>query len=521
MATIIDSLVVKLGLDNSEFKSGTDKTKSEIGSLKSAFEGLTQSFQSALNGLATNDAFNSLGISIQNVNGGLKSTYALLGELNQKFQGMSDSEVQKIGEKMGLSKTQLDVLKKSPAEFKKLNTEIGTSSKKIHEASFAANKFFALIGGVTAIKYFVQNVIESNAELSRFATNMGNSTEKISAFQNAARVAGGSADDLKYALQAIEKAKFDVKIGQDSPMLKWLDMMRVGLADIGTGKAKQGLQVLEEINSALAKYDAPTRYQMATGAGFSAGMATMLAKDPAEFKELLAEQKKNAVTQENADKAEAARKALERGKISVESIGNKIVSSILPEAERPSQEALTDYVEKKFKVTRDQAVGIVSSLKGENATFDPSTVNSTGHVGLAQHDRTRQKKFQEIFGKPMIQSSWKEQVDFMAIENETTEKGAFEKVKAAKTAEEASAAWTKYWERTDNMEKEIPRRQKLIPYANGVATTPNASTNKQVSNTINVGGVTVNTNATNPQGIANAVTDTLQRYSYQADRSSR
>lgn len=117
MATIIDSLLVTLGLDSSGFASGKSK-----------------------------------------VDKGLKET---------------GNEADKTG-----------------AKLKKAGKD---GAEGFETVAKGAAKFLALIGGTMAVKRFIEQTVESSAALDRLSKNLGDAANNVSAWSNAAELAGGSA----------------------------------------------------------------------------------------------------------------------------------------------------------------------------------------------------------------------------------------------------------------------------------------------------------------------------------------
>ena len=136
MATIIDSLLVKLGLDSSEFNAGKNK-----------------------------------------VDKGLKDT---------------GGEADKTGAK--LKKTGRD------------------GAEGFENVAKSAAKFLAIIGGTMAVKRFIENQIEANAALDRFAQNLQQGVNSISAWSNAAELAGGSAEGLQGTMDMLSKSQTELQL---------------------------------------------------------------------------------------------------------------------------------------------------------------------------------------------------------------------------------------------------------------------------------------------------------------------
>ena len=151
MATIIDSLLVKLGLDSSEFEAKKSK-----------------------------------------VDKGLKDTGA---------------EAEKTGSK----------LKKSGKD----------GADGFENVAKSAAKFLAIIGGTMAVKRFIENQIEANAALDRFAQNLDQSANSISAWSNAAELAGGSAEGLQGTMDMLSKSQTELQLTGQSSLIPYFSAREV------------------------------------------------------------------------------------------------------------------------------------------------------------------------------------------------------------------------------------------------------------------------------------------------------
>lgn len=115
--------------------------------------------------------------------------------------------------------------------------------------------------------------------------------------------------------------------------------------------------------------------------------------------------------------------------------------------------------------TDAQVAGIIGSLMQESG-LDPNAVNKTsGATGIAQWLGPRAKAFQKQFGHSLKESTFGEQTDFMLQELKTTEKLADSRIRLAKTAAQAAEIHAREFERPGAAEANIARRQ---AYANGV-----------------------------------------------------
>ncbi|KVZ26964.1 hypothetical protein WL14_00530 [Burkholderia cepacia] len=201
---------------------------------------------------------------------------------------------------------------------------------------------------------------------------------------------------------------------------------------------------------------------------------------------------------------------------------------------------------KEAGYTDAQAAGITGSLQQESQ-LDPNAVNKTsGNYGLAQWGKARAAQFEKQFGKPIQQSTFGEQVDFMLWELKNTEKTADQRIRMAKTPEFAAEVHAREYERPGANEINVARRQQYareaaadgagqgaavettgdaqranalkIAQQTATAAAPavsNSTSSSTTSNETNINGpITVHTQATDAAGIARDIGGAMKRYGF-------
>ena len=112
--------------------------------------------------------------------------------------------------------------------------------------------------------------------------------------------------------------------------------------------------------------------------------------------------------------------------------------------------------------TKEQAAGIVGNIQKESM-FNYKALGDNGKAfGLAQWHPDRQADFKKAFGKDIKQASYKEQLAFINYElTKGDEKAAGNKLKKAKTAGQAGAIVSEFYERPKAVEAEKRERAKI------------------------------------------------------------
>lgn len=258
MATIIDSLLVKLGLDSSEF----DAKKSKVDK-------------------------------------GLKDT---------------GGEADKTG-----------------AKLKKFGKD---GAEGFENVAKSAAKFLALIGGTMAVKRFIENQIEANAALDRFAQNLDQSANSISAWGNAAELAGGSAEGLQGTMDMLSKSQTELQLTGQSGLIPYFSALGVSLADT-QGKARPVNELLLDLSDRFSKMDRTTANNMGRMMGIDQGTMQLLLKGRSEVELMIARQKQyGAVTKQQAEEASRLRNAMVASKQSFEAFGRELLSAATPALEK-------------------------------------------------------------------------------------------------------------------------------------------------------------------------------------------
>jgi len=258
MATIIDSLLVKLGLDSSEFSAGKNK-----------------------------------------VDKGLKDTGA---------------EADKTGGK--LKKTGKD------------------GAEGFENVAKSATKFLAIIGGTMAVKRFIEQTVESSAALDRLSQNLSANVATVSAWSNAAELAGGSADGLQGTMDMLSKSQTELQLTGQSGLIPYFSALGLSLADT-QGKAKPVNDLLLELSDRFSKMDRTTANNMGRMMGLDQGTMQLLLKGRSEVELMIKRQKEfGAVTKKQAEESSRLKLAMTDSRQSFEAFGREILSAAMPAIEK-------------------------------------------------------------------------------------------------------------------------------------------------------------------------------------------
>lgn len=113
-----------------------------------------------------------------------------------------------------------------------------------------------------------------------------------------------------------------------------------------------------------------------------------------------------------------------------------------------STEAIAFFESKGW--TKEQAIGIVANLQAESgANLRTDALGDGGKAyGIAQWHPDRQQRFRTVYGKPIQEAGFKEQLEFVNWELNNSEKPAGDSLRKSTTIEESTAIVNQKYERS-------------------------------------------------------------------------
>lgn len=152
--------------------------------------------------------------------------------------------------------------------------------------------------------------------------------------------------------------------------------------------------------------------------------------------------------------------------------------------------------------TEAQAAGIAANLYGENAGLDPHLKGDGGAaIGIAQWHADRQRDFLKFAGHDLAHSTRDEQLAFVQWELTHTQKRAGDLLHAARTAAEAGAIVSRFYERPRAASRDAAHRAGL---ANRIVTMNQKTDIHLGSGAGGIGAAGIGRDVANQQGRVNA-----------------
>ena len=203
-------------------------------------------------------------------------------------------------------------------------------AKGFGEASDGLTKFLAKLGGLYALKKFVIDTVQGNAELYRFSRNLGESTNKISAWSNAIEITGGDARAFQGTLSMLSRSQTELQMTGQNGLLPFFSRFNVAMMD-ANGNARKGADILLDFSDRMRGMDRTTAFNTMQAMGIDPGTANAMLEGRASLERLVATQKEHgALTDKQALNAEKSRRSLTEAQITANALKNEISDGMNP-----------------------------------------------------------------------------------------------------------------------------------------------------------------------------------------------
>ena len=177
--------------------------------------------------------------------------------------------------------------------------------------------------------------------------------------------------------------------------------------------------------------------------------------------------------------------------------------------------------------SKEQAAGIAANIQSESGGNEKAVGDSGQAYGLGQWHRDRQANFKKWLNKDIRDSTRDEQLAFINYElRQGTEQAAGRKLAGTSSAYDAGSVVSKFYERPRAVEEAARNRGQLAAKIDSSMMggsnmavsnqTNHANTNNQSSSSqnINIASVTVTTQATDANGVAQGLVSATKRYAH-------
>jgi hypothetical protein len=316
MATIIDSLLVTLGLDPKGFKEGAAEAERAQEKLKAT---------ATSSGKAVGDA---------NIKAGQTSK-----KLAKEQEKAANDEKKRRKQAETLEKQQ------HADSMKRVNESVGKLKEIGMVAAGALLGFESLKGALVAYGEATSHM----AAVGRFAPTVDTDVHALNTLADALKEVGGSADDANSDLAKLGHAQYSIQVHAPDAMAGYARRMGVNLFD-EKGNPRDKMKVLEDIGNRLRQMtsDVQTQAMWAREMGLSEATIQLYVVKQADERDriLKAAEAANRLTKEDAENAQKVATAWQNAKNAISGIFEHNVAGTLNQSLALSLPKLTEAIQK-------------------------------------------------------------------------------------------------------------------------------------------------------------------------------
>jgi hypothetical protein len=239
VATIIDALVVTLGLDSGGFKKGADQASTAQKKIKDDISRLEEQIA------------------------------VIRRKSIKETKVQDDAQIKSLREVLNAKKKVLT--ENSTAEKEQIKRQ-KEQTQGLNELKGAAFELLAVFTAGAGIKAFVQDLVFGDAAMGRFATNFGVSAQYVSALGAAIASVSGNAQEAQSTIAKLAATAFGLKTGRVDPT-QLAALSRVGISRTDLNDPSEALRKAAKRAETMPKQQF---FQYALAAGIDPGTATAL-----------------------------------------------------------------------------------------------------------------------------------------------------------------------------------------------------------------------------------------------------
>lgn len=200
------------------------------------------------------------------------------------------------------------------AETAKTKKQIGDDAKKMAADGKEAAKFFvelrnqavalfAVLAGGREIKKLIEDTTNATVAVGFLAKNLGEATQTLNAWMNAAEHVDGSGQGMAGTMQMLSHSMTEMQVTGQTAILPYLRSLGVNLAD-ATGRARPLEDVLLDLSDRLSSMDRVTANNIGKMMGIDQGTLNLILQGRKAVEEMIRKQKEmHLVTKADAEQA--------------------------------------------------------------------------------------------------------------------------------------------------------------------------------------------------------------------------
>lgn len=230
---------------------------------------------------------------------------------------MSDNVIDRMFYKLGIDASDLKKqAREADRDIKNVGDQAESTKNKLNDAgkkgadafssvAKSALSFFAILGGTAVIKNFAKDTIETTAALGRFSQNLGLNVREVSAWGQAAEIAGGSAEGIKNLFSTISKAQTEYRLTGNTGILPYLNLLGVSLNNKKNSISDTAYALSSAFQKIAAVRGRPEAFNIGQMMGIDEGTMNLLLRGPSAIRAMVTEREKStAITKKEADQAQ-------------------------------------------------------------------------------------------------------------------------------------------------------------------------------------------------------------------------
>lgn len=535
MATVIDSLLIELGLDASKFDQAQKKSIEQLRKFDEANQKSNKAANKGTKELADNlgkardalaalgtialaiDGFKNFAINVAQGNAALGRQADLLGtnfkQLDafgaaaKKFGGDNDSIIGGVATiEKGLAEFKLgrggvDIV----TELTKLGLQAKNGSVDLFELSDALKKLQGGVGTQGALSVAkslgfddagYQLLVQGSEAVKEATDAMAEQARANDELKKKSQALQNSWVDFENSLKGVSNEVFSNTSPAFTEMIKDATGLTKQFAEFDD-KAKSGLSTLLMFSASLMTIAGALKvvHKVWPGAaGGEGGVTGAVGSGAASLMGRLSLGLGLALHSEDLNKGEDDWLAANKAKSGANAGGQ-------PGSTASQRNRVINYMMSQGW-TREQAVGIAANIQTESGYSASATGDHGAAYGIGQWHKGRQDMFAKVFGKSIQSSTFEEQLSFYNWELKNTHALAGHALKNATTAGDAAAIVSSKFEAPADANGEMLRRSQLASQMIGAQAAVTGGSGGSSSVQTNINAININTQATDANGIA-------------------
>jgi hypothetical protein len=211
---------------------------------------------------------------------------------------------------------------------------VNETDKSLKALTTTAAKFLAVIGGATTIKAFIESTVESSAAIYRLSQNLNVAVETLSAWGNAATLAGGTAEGLQGTMSMLSKAQTELQLTGQSGLIPYFSALNVAFSEID-GKARPVNDLLLDLADRFEGMERSKANNIGLMMGIDQGTLNAMFEGRKSLELLIKRQNEfNVVTKRQGEESVRLQRSFRETKLELSAFGRELLSQATPALEK-------------------------------------------------------------------------------------------------------------------------------------------------------------------------------------------